>query len=69
VQFDKMPCTELCRAVDVLRGLNHNIVIMAAGGINESNVEQFAQTGVNAIVTTAVYFGKPVDIGAKIVRK
>jgi len=42
---------------------------MAAGGINESNVEQFAQTGVNAIVTTAVYFGKPVDIGAKIVRK
>lgn len=66
VQFDKIPYTELHRAVEVLRNINPNMVILAAGGINESNAEHYAATGINAIVTTAVYFGKPVDIGAKI---
>ncbi len=66
VQFDKMPYTELQRAVEVLRSINPNMAILAAGGINESNAEYFAATGINALVTTAVYFGKPVDIGTKI---
>ncbi len=68
VQFDKIPCTDLYRGVEVLRGLNPDMVILAAGGINESNAEQYAKTGINGIVTTAVYFGKPVDIGCNMVK-
>lgn len=30
---------------------------------NESNISDCASSGVNAIVTTAMYFGKPSDIG------
>lgn len=66
VQFDKVPYDELQCAVEVLRQINPDMVILAAGGINESNAEHYAATGINALVTTAVYFGKPVDIGAKI---
>jgi len=66
VQFDKMSCADLYKAVEILRSINPKIVILAAGGINASNVEQYAHTGVNAIVTSAVYFGKPIDIGTKI---
>lgn len=66
LQFDKMPYTELAHAVEVVRSINPAITILAAGGINEGNAEHFAKTGIDAIVTSAVYFGKPVDIGTKI---
>lgn len=66
VQFDKMSCADLNQAVPMLRSIKPEIVILAAGGINAGNIEQYAHTGVNAIVTSAVYFGKPIDIGTKI---
>ncbi|AHM57214.1 putative pyrophosphorylase ModD [Peptoclostridium acidaminophilum DSM 3953] len=66
VQVDKMKSEELHEAVKILRNINPNLVILAAGGINISNVEDYAKTGVNAIVTSAVYFGKPVDIGTEM---
>lgn len=66
VQFDKMAWTQLAQAVELLRVIKPEITILAAGGINESNADKFAQTGVDAIVTSAVYFGKPIDIGTKI---
>lgn len=68
VQFDKMPYTELSRAVELIRSINPSIVILAAGGINEGNAGEYAKTGIDAIVTTAVYFGKPVDFGVKMVK-
>jgi len=68
VQFDKMPWKELQAAVRELRNINPNILILAAGGINEANAADYAQTGVNALVTSAAYFGKPVDYGVNIVR-
>ena len=46
--------------------INPSIVILAAGGINESNIEEYAKIGVDAIVTTSVYHAKPIDIGCKI---
>jgi molybdenum transport protein len=66
VQFDKMPYNELPQAVKILRGINPDLVILAAGGINEENAANYAGTGINAIVTTAVYFGKPVNFGVNI---
>jgi putative molybdenum utilization protein ModD len=66
LQFDKIPCDVLKRNVDILRNINPSMVILAAGGINENNVEDYAKTGVDSIVTTSVYYAKPIDIGCKI---
>ena len=66
IQFDKISPMELNNAVEIIRGINTGIVILAAGGINETNVQLYAQTGVDAIVTSAMYFGKPVDMGVKM---
>jgi len=68
LQFDKVPYDELKTNVTILRNINPSIVILAAGGINESNIEEYAKTGVDAIVTTSVYHAKPIDIGCKIIQ-
>ncbi len=40
----------------------HNIKVISAGGININNVEDYAKTGVDSIVTTAPYFAKGADV-------
>ncbi|MHC6178873.1 ModD protein [Clostridium sp. JNZ X4-2] len=66
IQFDKVPCDKLMENVNILKNINPSIVVLAAGGINEKNIEDYAKTGVDAIVTTCVYYAKPIDIGCKI---
>jgi len=66
LQFDKVPYDELKSHVTILKNINPSVVILAAGGINESNIQEYAQTGVDAIVTTSVYHAKPIDIGCTI---
>lgn len=66
LQFDKIPCDTLKRNVDILRSINPSMVILAAGGINENNIDDYAKTGIDSIVTTSVYYAKPIDIGCKI---
>ena len=43
-------------------------VIAAAGGINAANAAEYAATGVDVLVTSWVYFGKPEDIKMKFSR-
>lgn len=66
VQFDKVPVEKLHGYVAALREINPDFKILAAGGINENNVAEYAKTGIDAVVTTAVYFGKPIDMGTRI---
>ncbi|KZL91435.1 ModD protein [Clostridium magnum] len=66
LQFDKIPFNTLKRNVDIIRDINPSIAILAAGGINENNIEDYAKTGIDAIVTTSVYYAKPIDVGCKI---
>ncbi|MVX65447.1 ModD protein [Clostridium chromiireducens] len=66
IQFDKVPPNDLKAYVDILKNINPSIIILASGGINENNIEEYAKTGVSAIVTTSVYHAKPIDIGCKI---
>jgi len=68
IQFDKVPYDDLKSYIDTLRNINPSIVVLASGGINESNIEDYAKTGANAIVTTSVYHAKPIDIGCKITK-
>jgi molybdenum transport protein len=66
VQFDKVAAVDLQKYVVALRAVNPKLVILAAGGIHENNAEEYAKTGIDAIVTTALYFGKPADIGCRM---
>jgi len=63
LQFDKIPANDLKIMVDQIRRINPKVTLLGAGSINGGNIEEYARTGINAIVTTAMYFGKPSDIG------
>jgi molybdenum transport protein len=66
VQLDKIAPAELADTVIAIRTANPDILISAAGGINESNAAEYAATGIDIIVLSSVYFGKPSDIGVSI---
>ena len=66
IQFDKIPYKDLTDYVKIIRNVNSNITIIAAGGININNIEHYAETGVNAIATSTIFHGKPLDIGVKM---
>ncbi|WP_123101443.1 ModD protein [Acidithiobacillus sulfuriphilus] len=66
LQFDKVAPMVLTPLVRRLREQNPRITLFAAGGIDEDNIAHYAATGVDAIVTSAVYHAPPADIGAEI---
>lgn len=63
LQFDKLPPKKLADLMRVMKEDFPQILCIAAGGINEKNVDEYAATGVDAIVSTSMYFGRPVNIG------
>lgn len=67
VQVDKFNTQELAELVQQVRSVNPTIKISAAGGINEQNAADYASTGVDILVLSSVYFGKPADIGVTII--
>nr|WP_320024908.1 ModD protein [uncultured Acetobacterium sp.] len=66
IQFDKMGVADLINAVNNLRVEFPDRVLLAAGGINETNIAKYAKTNVNGLVTTSLYSAKPIDIGVRI---
>lgn len=66
IQFDKVEPDRLSRFVVELRRERPGLLILAAGGINIQNAEAYAATGVDALATSAMYFGKPADIRASM---
>jgi len=62
LQLDKFGAYEVKKVVEMARGEDKDIKIAAAGGINETNIEEYAATGVDLIVLSCAYFGKPADI-------
>ena len=66
VQLDKIAPAELSDTIAAIRTANPDILISAAGGINEANATEYAATGIDIIVLSSVYFGKPADIGVSI---
>ena len=69
VQCERFEYDELEKFVKIARGINQSVKIAAAGGINASNAAEYAATGVDILVTSWVYFGKPEDIKIVISRE
>jgi molybdenum transport protein len=64
IQMDKCTPDILRELVDYKREHYPHAVILAAGGINPSNVEAFAATGVEGIVTSSPYQAGMADLTA-----
>jgi len=62
LQFDKISSDDLRHYVREIRKLCPHMLLIGAGGITEANVTAYAATGIDAIVTTSMYFGRPLDI-------
>jgi molybdenum transport protein len=66
VQLDKFSPEELSKFVKEAKMINNNITLVAAGGITIKNIEDYAGTMVDVLVTSSLYFGKPSDIKVEI---
>jgi molybdenum transport protein len=66
VQVDKMAVGELAILADEIHRKFPGVKLSAAGGINVENAAAYAGTGVDILVLSAVYFGKPADISVVI---
>jgi molybdenum transport protein len=66
IQVDKMEPPELTATVRDIRDVDAAIRIAAAGGITQENAAAYARTGVDILVTSSMYWGKPADIGVTI---
>lgn len=64
LQLDKFSIEDIKTMVHIIKEISPSIKVSAAGGINFTNVEEVAKTGVDLIATSALYFGKPSDIKA-----
>lgn len=66
IQLDKMALEDI-KEVVLFRNLHRfSSKLSAAGGINLENVGDFAGTGVDIIVTSCLYYAKPLDIKVSI---
>ena len=66
IQLDKCSAQVAAKVVATLQPRYPNLVIGAAGGVNADNAAEYAATGVDMLVTSWMYFGKPADIKAVI---
>ncbi len=62
IQFDKVPPAQLSPLVEELREIDPRLTLIAAGGINPCNAAEYAATGVDGLVTTALFTAKPLDM-------
>lgn len=62
IQFEKFSSEELAKAVPLLREVNAAIRILAAGGITADNASEMAASGVDGLVTSWPYYGRPQDV-------
>jgi len=67
VQFDKVRPDDLHYWVQELKAEFPRLALLAAGGVNEANAAAYAATGVDALATSSIYFGKPADLRVEMV--
>ena len=66
LQLDKLDVETVAELVVYKNEHFSNLKILVAGGINLSNVKSYAQTGIDGVVTSAMYLCGLSDIGTKM---
>ena len=67
IQCDKFSTSELSEIVDFARTFREKRIVAAAGNVNITNVSEIVSIGVDLIVTSSMYYGKPSDIQVKLI--
>jgi len=62
LQLDKILPKELKKLVKELRDINPKLFLRASGDIYEENILEYADTGVDMLVTSCPYYGKPAEL-------
>lgn len=62
LQLDKLSAEEVLKIVKERDRINKNITIIAAGGIKLSNIEEYAATMADVIVSSSFFHAGPMDI-------
>lgn len=66
LQLDKFKAEEIKELIPQLRKENPTIKIAAAGNIDINNIQEYATSGVDMLVTSSPYYGKPADFMVNI---
>jgi molybdenum transport protein len=66
IQFDKVQPNILKDWVKKIRELSSRVVIGVGGGITIENIEEYASTGVDVVVTSAPYRSRPIDVSIRM---
>lgn len=66
LQLDKMPLEEIREIIKIRNKSFKDRKILASGGINLQNAKDYAQSGIDAIVTSSVYSCGMSNLGSKI---
>jgi len=65
LQCEKINFEELKKCVSIKKLYPH-IIVAATGGINDTNINEYAKTGIDLIITSSPYHAKPKDIKVTI---
>lgn len=68
IQFDKLRAEDLSDICKKMKILYPDIKLLCAGGIDESNIIEYAQLNIDGLVLSSAYYSKPADIGVEITR-
>ena len=66
IQHEKFTLNILARVVLRRKRVDGRPVIAAAGAVNAQNAGDYAKAGVDTLVTSALFYAKPVDIQVRI---
>lgn len=66
IQLDKFTPAEIKKGLELAEKMTYTGKLIAAGGINLSNIKEYAATGVSVLVTSAPYYAKPADMQVKL---
>ena len=66
VQLDKLDVEATRHVTTAIKAAYPHVKVAIAGGVRLDNAAAYASTGVDMLVTSSLYFGKPADIKADI---
>lgn len=66
LQLDKVPFDEIKKIIDYRDKYFKDRKIIASGGINLSNIEEYAKTGIDSVVTSSIYLQGMADLGSRL---
>ncbi|MBN1597311.1 MAG: ModD protein [Bacteroidales bacterium] len=66
IQFDKIPVNDLNKLVNDIKKESPGIKLIAGGNIDLFNIQEYAATGVDIIVSSWPYYGEPIDLNINI---